>query len=137
MNHLSRSYQKFGIVALSGMAAVVLAAPHAGWAQSGEIVQLMAQEPSPALGHSASSQGYLGVDVGDLDQEKAQTLKLKEVRGAVITPVSYTHLDVYKRQGEHSQEAGILGVIVGLAPQEFAELGDYVAFGVFNDGAIA
>src|ERR1039457_810392 len=89
MNHLSRSYQKFGIVALSGMAAVVLAAPHAGWAQSGEIVQLMAQEPSPALGHSASSQGYLGVDVADLDQEKAQTLKLKEVRGAVITLIDH------------------------------------------------
>src|ERR1035441_245194 len=89
MNHLSRSYQKFGIVALSGMAAVVLAAPHAGWGQSGEIVQLMAQEPSPALGHSASSQGYLGVDVADLDQEKAQTLKLKEVRGAVITLIDH------------------------------------------------
>ncbi len=89
MNHLSRPYQKLGIAVLSSMAIVVVPAPHAASAQSSEIVQLMAQEPSPALGHSASSQGYLGVDVADLDQEKAQALKLKEVRGAVITLIDH------------------------------------------------
>ena len=36
-----------------------------------------------------SSQGYLGVDVTDVDQDKAQALKLKEVRGAVITLIDH------------------------------------------------
>jgi membrane-associated protease RseP (regulator of RpoE activity) len=49
----------------------------------------MGQEPSPLLGHSSSSQGYLGVEVADLDQEKAQALKLKEVHGAVITLIDH------------------------------------------------
>jgi len=33
--------------------------------------------------------GYLGVDLADVDQEKAQALKLKEVRGAVITLIDH------------------------------------------------
>jgi len=37
----------------------------------------------------ATSQGYLGVDITDVDQEKAQALKLKEVRGAVITLIDH------------------------------------------------
>jgi membrane-associated protease RseP (regulator of RpoE activity) len=36
-----------------------------------------------------SSQGYLGVDLADVDQEKAQALKLKDVRGAVITLIDH------------------------------------------------
>jgi S1-C subfamily serine protease len=39
--------------------------------------------------HSSASQGYLGVDFVDVDQEKAQSLKLKEVRGAVITLIDH------------------------------------------------
>jgi len=35
------------------------------------------------------SQGYLGVDVTDVDQEKAQALKLKEMRGAVVTLIDH------------------------------------------------
>ncbi len=35
------------------------------------------------------SQGYLGVDLTDVDQEKAQSLRLKEVRGAVITLIDH------------------------------------------------
>lgn len=42
------------------------------------------------MGSSTStSQGYLGVDVADVDQDKAQALKLKEVRGAVITLIDH------------------------------------------------
>ena len=37
----------------------------------------------------SNSQGYLGVDLADVDTEKAQTLKLKEVRGAVITLIDH------------------------------------------------
>jgi S1-C subfamily serine protease len=38
---------------------------------------------------SFSSQGYLGVDLADVDQQKAQALKLKEVRGALITLIDH------------------------------------------------
>ena len=62
-------------------------APPGAAAQGRGIAQLL-QEPSPLLLHS-SSQGYLGVDLADVDQEKAQALKLKEVRGAVITLIDH------------------------------------------------
>jgi C-terminal processing protease CtpA/Prc len=55
-------------------------------AQGRGIIDLL-QAPSKLL-HS-SSQGYLGVDLADVDQEKAQALKLKEVRGAVITLIDH------------------------------------------------
>jgi S1-C subfamily serine protease len=55
-------------------------------AQGRGIIDLL-HEPSVLL-HS-SSQGYLGVDLADVDQEKAQALKLKEVRGAVITLIDH------------------------------------------------
>jgi S1-C subfamily serine protease len=60
----------------------------AAHAQAGDLVQLL-QEPSPLLGHSSTTQGYLGVDVTDVDQAQAQTLKLKDVRGAVITLIDH------------------------------------------------
>ncbi|MDR3751227.1 MAG: PDZ domain-containing protein [Terracidiphilus sp.] len=37
----------------------------------------------------ANSQGYLGVDLADVDSAQAQTLKLKNVRGAVITLIDH------------------------------------------------
>jgi hypothetical protein len=59
-------------------------------AQATLVTQVMAQDPSPLLGHSgASSQGYLGVELADVDQEKAQGLKLSDVRGAVITLIDH------------------------------------------------
>jgi len=47
----------------------------------------MLEEPSHLL-HS-SSQGYLGVLVGDVDSDSAAKLKLKDVRGAVITLIDH------------------------------------------------
>jgi S1-C subfamily serine protease len=35
------------------------------------------------------SQGYLGVDLADVDPQKARTLKLKEVRGALVTLIDH------------------------------------------------
>jgi predicted metalloprotease with PDZ domain len=61
--------------------------PHAALGQARGIVQVY-EEPSPLALHS-SSQGYLGVDLTDVDQEKAQSLRLKEVRGAVITLIDH------------------------------------------------
>ena len=81
MKHLLRLFCSFGVV-------VVLAAmtPASAPAQGRGIIDLI-QEPSVLL-HS-NSQGYLGVDLADVDQEKAQALKLKEVRGAVITLIDH------------------------------------------------
>jgi serine protease Do len=91
MKHSSRPYRSCLFHSL-GFAAVlaigVAIAPLDARAQSGEITQVV-QESNPLLGHSAAAQGYLGVDVTDVDQDKAQTLKLKDVRGAVITLIDH------------------------------------------------
>jgi membrane-associated protease RseP (regulator of RpoE activity) len=81
MKHFLRLFWSFGVVVL--LAAM---APSSAPAQGRGIVALF-QEPSVLL-HS-NSQGYLGVDLADVDQEKAQALKLKEVRGAVITLIDH------------------------------------------------
>jgi membrane-associated protease RseP (regulator of RpoE activity) len=90
MKHLLRlyrscSYRSFGFAALLVMGAL-MALPGAS-AQATKITQIL-KGPSPLLLLS-SSQGYLGVDLTDVDQEKAQSLKLKEVRGAVITLIDH------------------------------------------------
>ena len=90
MKHFLRPLQEIGIgigcVVLAG-AGLAMYAPGAH-AQATQIIDLL-QEPNPLLGHTGPSQGYLGVDLADVDQEKAQTLKLKEVRGAVITLIDH------------------------------------------------
>ncbi len=60
-------------------------APPGAAAQAAKIAQML-PGIKPLL---SSSQGYLGVDLTDVDQEKAQALKLKEVRGAVITLIDH------------------------------------------------
>jgi serine protease Do len=87
MKYILRPYRSIGVALLMGVGAVVVMAPPGAAAQAGEITQML-QEPSPLLG-SSSSQGYLGVDVADVDQDKAQALRLKEVRGAVITLIDH------------------------------------------------
>jgi serine protease Do len=89
MKHFLRPYRDLGVALLLGAGVGLAMAPPGARAQSSELVQLMGQDPSPLLGHSSSSQGYLGVDVADLDQEKAQALKLKDLRGAVITLIDH------------------------------------------------
>ena len=70
MKHFLRPYHNLGVALLLGVGAGLAMAPRAARAQSSELGQLMGQEPSPLLGHSSTSQGYLGVDVADVDQEK-------------------------------------------------------------------
>jgi membrane-associated protease RseP (regulator of RpoE activity) len=84
MKQFLRPYRSFGFVMLLG--AWALMAPLGAAAQGRGIAGLL-QEPSKLL-HS-SSQGYLGVDLADVDQEKARELKLKEIRGAVITLIDH------------------------------------------------
>jgi membrane-associated protease RseP (regulator of RpoE activity) len=86
MKYLSRPYRSFGIAALACMGAALVMAPPGTRAQATELTQIL-QEPSPLLLHSG--QGYLGVLVGDVDTESAAKLKLKEVRGAVITLIDH------------------------------------------------
>jgi membrane-associated protease RseP (regulator of RpoE activity) len=88
MKHFLRQYRSIGIAVLVGAGTGLVLAPPAARAQATQMVEVL-DGISPLLLHSSSSQGYLGVDVADVDQEKAQALKLKEVRGAVITLIDH------------------------------------------------
>jgi serine protease Do len=88
MKHLLRPYRGIGLVTLSCLGAGMVMGPPHVQAQSTQMVELLSGT-SPLLLKSSSSQGYLGVDLADVDQDKAQALKLKEVRGAVITLIDH------------------------------------------------
>ena len=56
--------------------------------------QAQANDLGPLIENSghmllSSSQGYLGVEIVDVDADKAQALKLKEVRGAIVTLIDH------------------------------------------------
>jgi serine protease Do len=98
MKYLLRPYrkpnlkaQRFALVVstVASLAAAVCLAlmPYAAHAQASEILKVL-EAPIPLLAHS-SSQGYLGVYITDVDADKAQSLKLKETRGAVITLIDH------------------------------------------------
>ena len=87
MKHFMGPYRNLGNVVLLGAVAMVAIAPPGARAQTMRIVQVL-EEPTPLL-MGNGSQGYLGVDVTDVDQEKAQALKLKEMRGAVVTLIDH------------------------------------------------
>ncbi|MGD0891773.1 MAG: PDZ domain-containing protein [Terracidiphilus sp.] len=86
MNHFSRPYRSIGIITI-GLGTWLVMMPGVR-AQSAGMIEVL-QDSSPMLLHSSASQGYLGVDFVDVDQDKAQALKLKEVRGAVITLIDH------------------------------------------------
>jgi serine protease Do len=83
MNCFKRPYIQVG-AALLGIAVTL--APGTARAQLTRIAQII-EEPSLLL--HTSSQGYLGVLVGDVDTDSAAKLKLKETRGAVITLIDH------------------------------------------------
>ena len=85
MKHLQRPNRSSAIILLAGLATVILV-PRSALAQGGTIAQVL-EEPNPLL--FSGSLGYLGVLVGDVDNDSAQKLKLKEVRGAVITLIDH------------------------------------------------
>ncbi|MGB6726909.1 MAG: PDZ domain-containing protein [Terracidiphilus sp.] len=89
MKHLLRPYKnisRWGSIALLVTALCLAGAPRAMHAQAESVMDFFAN-PFPSLSHT--SQGYLGVEIADVDQEKAQQLKLKDVRGAVITLIDH------------------------------------------------
>jgi serine protease Do len=79
-----KNRRNLGILAV--LATAVALAPSAARAQIGDIIQLT-EQPDPIL-HS-SSQVYLGVEIADISPEKAQALKLKEDRGALVTLIDH------------------------------------------------
>ncbi len=82
---LSRFKVTLAILAIA--AAAITIAPRAARAQAQELAPIF-EDASSLLAH-ASAAGYLGVDVTDVDADKAQALKLKDVRGAVITLIDH------------------------------------------------
>jgi membrane-associated protease RseP (regulator of RpoE activity) len=92
MNHLLRPYRSsnFAVipcaVSIAALAAALALVPNAARAQANNLGQFM-ENASPIL--HANSQGYLGVEIIDVDTDKAQALKLKEVRGAIITLIDH------------------------------------------------
>ncbi len=85
MKHFSRPFKSIALGAAM-IAATIGATPPAP-AQSTQISQIL-EKLDPLLSHS-SSQGYLGVLVSDIDNDSASKLKLKEVRGALITLIDH------------------------------------------------
>jgi serine protease Do len=111
MKYLLRPYKCLALALLIGVGAGVAAAPPGAPAQISKIKHFV-QELNPLLSHS-SAQGYLGVLVTDVDNDVASRLKLRELRGVVITLI------------DHDAPAGQIGlkvndVILGLNGQNVA-----------------
>jgi membrane-associated protease RseP (regulator of RpoE activity) len=91
MKHLLRPFRySYPILLCAGLAAAaacMLIGPRAIQAQAGQIAPFI-EDTSPLLAH-ASVPGYLGVDVSDVDADKVQVLKLKDIHGAVITLIDH------------------------------------------------
>ena len=86
MKHFLRPNIYLALAAAAGV-GVALLAPHSARAQATEITQIL-QEPTPLLS-TGISPGYLGVLLGDVDSDSAAKLKLKDVRGAVVTLIDH------------------------------------------------
>jgi len=84
MKRFMRPYIQAGIALLGAAITIV---PATALAQAMRVAQI-AEEPNPLLLRS-SSQGYLGVLVGDIDSDSATKLKLKDAHGAVITLIDH------------------------------------------------
>lgn len=68
-------------------AACLLFTAQSAHAQAGALTSIFT-DPDPLVVHAGPS-GYLGVEFTDVDADKAQALKLKEIRGAVITLIDH------------------------------------------------
>jgi C-terminal processing protease CtpA/Prc len=91
MKHLLRPYRtsyRISVRAALAAAACLLLAPHRAQAQAQQFAPIFT-DPDPLVAHASPAAGYLGVDVADVDADKAQALKLKEVRGAIITLIDH------------------------------------------------
>jgi membrane-associated protease RseP (regulator of RpoE activity) len=89
MNHLLRPYQnshrRWSVTTLFAAGAGLALVPAIARAQA---LAPLLENPSPAIVQSSPA-GYLGVEITDVDAAKAQALKLKEVRGALVTLIDH------------------------------------------------
>jgi len=90
MKHLLRPYRRshlsFAVIAFIAPACLALAT-RAAHAQGQDLAPIFADSTPLLVG--ANPPGFLGVEIADVDADKAQALKLKEVRGAVITLIDH------------------------------------------------
>src|SRR5271165_3747767 len=91
MKHFLRPSRSFplslGLAVIAAAVAVLALTPRVAHAQAQELAPFFS-DLSPLAAH-ANAAGYLGVDVSDVDADKAQALKLKEARGALITLIDH------------------------------------------------
>lgn len=85
MNRLMRPYRRYTPCLLL-MAGAILLASHASARAQARITPVI---PDSSAQAATSSQGYLGIDIADLDADKAQSLRLKDNHGAVITLIDH------------------------------------------------
>jgi serine protease Do len=83
MKYYVGPYKCFGLSMALG--AALMFAPHAMGAQTDPQQQVQSSDASL----NGGSQGYLGVELSDIDNEKASALKLKDARGALITLIDH------------------------------------------------
>lgn len=77
-------FKSLGILAVACLALAI--APGAARAQLGGLIPFTGRV-IPAV--HAGSQVYLGVEIADVDPDKAQALKLKDARGALVTLIDH------------------------------------------------
>jgi len=122
---------------ITAVFAILLGASLGARAQSTGFAQFL-EKIDPLLSHSA--QGYLGVMVTDLDNDSASKLKLKEVRGALITLIDHDapagqvglHISdvVLELNGQKIESAEQFGRMLHEMPA-----GRKIALQIFRDGA--
>ena len=84
MKNILRPYTSLG--AMTVLCVGLAISPRAAVAQANDLREMMGGSDAQLI---TGSQGYLGVELADIDNEKAQTLKLKEARGALITLIDH------------------------------------------------
>ena len=86
MKHFLRPYHHSRKCLGAIFGVLLVLAPAGTNAQVSHIAQVI-NDANPLL--HAASQGYLGVLVGDVDKDSATKLKLKDVRGAMVTLIDH------------------------------------------------
>jgi serine protease Do len=86
MNCFMRPNPHFAFCLTLMAGALVFSAPVSARAQA-RISPVIADSNTQAVSNAA--QGYLGIDIADLDAEKTQSLRLKDAHGAIITLIDH------------------------------------------------
>jgi S1-C subfamily serine protease len=82
-----RKAQRSRAVICQSLALVLTVGSVAAWPQAKVVAAVLGQSPMLLMG--SPQQGYLGVELADIDAPKAQTLKLKDAHGVLITLIDH------------------------------------------------